>query len=125
MSLATQESSANFVIQSRSYLSLLALVLTLSLGLSMAGCGGGGDDASNDDGGAAGSPEFANQVEALFKETSALVEQAKLAEAEKYAAADLDSAIRGLNKAKEYMDVGDYKKGKRQISSSGKHNCIL
>ena len=118
MSLATQESSAKFVIQSRSYLSLLALVLTLSLGLTMSGCGGGGDDASNGDGAAAGSPEFANQVEALFQEASAMVEQAKLAEAEKYAAADLDSAIRGLNKAKEYMDAGDYKKGKRQIISA-------
>ncbi|NRA74571.1 MAG: DUF4398 domain-containing protein, partial [Planctomycetes bacterium] len=43
---------------------------------------------------------------------------AKKAEAEKYAATDLDSAIRGLAKAKEYMDEGDSKKAKRQITSS-------
>ncbi|MEC9476497.1 MAG: hypothetical protein VX764_05595 [Planctomycetota bacterium] len=113
MSLATQES----IMESRTYPRSLALILAISLSLLTAGCGGG-DEESNGSATSSGSPEYASEVEAAFNAASALAEEAKQAQAEKYKSADFESASKGLNKAKDYMDEGEYKKAKRQITSA-------
>ncbi|MEE2889262.1 MAG: hypothetical protein VX404_02340 [Planctomycetota bacterium] len=113
MLVATRDS----VVTTGPLLRLFALVVIISLVLVPSGCGGGGESGA-ENGDSAGSAELAAQVDELYLKAMSLVENAKKAEAEKYAATDLDSAIRGLAKAKEYMDEGESKKAKRQITSS-------
>ena len=114
MLVATRES----ILTAGALLRRFALILTVSLGLVTAGCGGGGDDSGSGNGSSVGPEELAAQVDAFYDKAMSLVEDAKKAQAEKYAASDLELAIRGLSKAKEYMDEGESKKAKRQITSS-------
>ncbi len=114
MLVATRESN----LTTGALLRRFALILTISLGLLTASCGGGGDDSGSGNGSSVDPAVLADQVDDLYDNAMSLVEDAKKAQAEKYAASDFESAIRGLSKAKDYIDEGESKKAKRQIISS-------
>ncbi|MEE2856385.1 MAG: hypothetical protein VX949_03225 [Planctomycetota bacterium] len=118
MPIATRETTEDTVDHRNFLPPLLSFMLALSISLLLSGCGGSGDGSGDDDSGSGGSEALTTQVEQLIEDSDDLVAAAKKANAEKYKSAELNAAIKVLNRAKEYFEDGEAKKARTQARSA-------